>query len=156
MQRNLIKIFHLTKMYFIQGRNVGKQISEGIKKPSRPLLLFMLSNEMKAFVHSVKLFKTWNDSILFCSDLFLSFSFPFTPQQSIGFYFFLSFSKCIPDINALGIGLRNDKTVFLIGMSSCFSLFSLLFIHLSMPLHFPLYFQVILIPSDYFPHLNIL
>lgn len=41
-------------------------------------------------------------------------------------------------------------------MSSRFFLFSSLSIHFYMPLHFPIYFQVISIPSDDFPYLSIL
>lgn len=72
---NLIKMLRLTKLYFIQRGNVGKQVSGSIKKPSLLLLLQVLSNEMKPFVRSVKLFKTQNDSIRFRPYLFLSFSF---------------------------------------------------------------------------------
>lgn len=75
VQCNLIKMLRLTKLYFIQRGNVGKQVSDSIKKPSLLLLLQVLSNEMKPFVRSVKLFKTQNDSIRFRSCLFLSFPF---------------------------------------------------------------------------------
>lgn len=106
VQCNLIKMLRLTKLYFIQRGNVGKQVSVSIKRPSL-LLLQVLSNEMKPFVRSVKLFKTQNDSIRFRPYLFLSFPF-FSPQQTIVFLFPVKF---IPEIKAPGITSIKYKTV---------------------------------------------